>query len=666
MNYINDYWNYYFYGQEIIKLSPCSKYLNGESFVSILQKDGYDYYLPIDYSIIKIEYIPAINYHDNGYNFVVEFDNKNTINIDSEPQVQICNINYDKEQCFMIKFSSINFPKIPISKMSEFEINLTIIKNSNKYQYISLNTSIYNSIKYPLNIDKILFADRKDIGLCFSGGGPRSFSATLGYIRALYRMNVLKDVKYVSSVSGATWAWVPYTFLDDGTNEEKFIGYDIFGDLKKVLTMEEINYTDEQYFGNSLISKAYNYQLIEYIYDAVMNLDSGEKSRIWAYMLGKILLEPYGLLETNFFAPNQKIADLFNEDPLNTNQHYKLPYNNQRPFIITNTGVVKPDKRGTLTNTDFNLIEMTPLYSGTLSTLKTKDGNYGGHYTNTYGFNPNQFQMKEDNIAEVKLLANNNLHNISYFNLFDMMGSSSTAYGIITDLLGLSYANPSYRLADTEKNEVKSFDCIDGGVLDNAGILPMLQREVKKIVLFVNTNNKINVSGDDTEMTKSIDIMIRQLFLGDEEVDKQWYFRYFEYICDLQVFEKSRWKELLDQMRNNIKENEIAFVEMENLKVLKNDNFHIPEYVVEKLQIVYLYETEDWKNNRLDKDVQDYLKKGEIKNFPYYDTVFENNGWIEKEIISLTAPEVNLLSDLTYHNMMNNRIINNCFMKLFE
>lgn len=666
MDYINNYWNYYFYGQETIILKPSNKYLNGNSLISILQKDGNDYYLPIDYSIIKIEYMPSVNYQNPEYEFIIEFDNNNVINIDNEHQVQICNIKYNKEQCFMIKFNSLNFPKLPISKMSDFSIILTIAKNNNNYNYISLNTQLYTSTNYLPNIEKILFADRKDIGLCFSGGGPRSFSATLGYIRALHKLNVLKDVKYVSTVSGATWTWIPYTFLNSDANEEKFIGYDIFGDLDKKLTMKDINYTDEKYLGNSLISKAYNFQLFKYVYDALINLDCGEKSRIWAYMLGKILLEPYGLLDTNFFAPNQKIADIFNENPLNTNQKYKLPYNNQRPFIITNTGVVKPDKRGTLTNTDFNLIEMTPLCVGTLSKLKTDDGNYGGHYMNSYSFNPDQFQMKENNIGEVKLLAKNNLNNISYFNLFDMMGSSSTAYGIITDLLGISDVNPSYKLVDTEKNNVKSFDCIDGGVLDNTGILPMLQRQVKNIVLFVNTNNCINVSDNDEEMTKSIDIMLRQLFLGDEEVDKQYYFCYFEYICDLQVFEKERWKEFLNKMRHNIRENDIAYVELKKLKVLKNDNYHLSEYIIDKLQIIYLYETEDWKNNRLSKDVQEYMKKSEIKNFPYYNTIFENNGWIEKELIALTAPEVNLLSDLTYYNMMNNKIINEKFMKIFN
>jgi len=665
MDYVSNYLNYYIYGIEKINLSPSQDFLNGKSLISILQQNGKDYYLPINYTITKIEYIPLTN-KNNIYDFEIHFNNENTIYIDDENQIQMCNINYEIDQCFIIKLNSNSLPTLPLNNINNFNINLTIIKNNKNYNYISLNTLVYKNTILPKKIDEAIVGDKKDIGFCFSGGGPRSFSASIGYIRALYKLNIIKDIKYISCVSGSTWAWIPYTFLDSNADEEKFIGYDIFGNINRKLNIADVNYTDKNYLGNSLISKAYNYQLIKYIYDGIMHLGYNQRSRIWPYMLGKILLEPYKIMNADFFAPNKKIVDIFNEYPLNTNQKYKIPYNKNRPFIITNSGVVKPNKRGTLTNTDFNLIEMTPLYSGTLSILDDGIGKYGGHYLNTYSFNPEKFIMKEKDIAEVKLLSNNNLNNINYLNLFDMMGSSSTAYGIITDYLGLTCANPSYNFVDNNMNIVKSFDCIDGGVLDNAGILPMLQRQVKNIVLFVNTNNKIDISDDDKIMTKSVDIMLRQLFLGDNEVNKQWYFHHFEYICDLQVFETNRWKEFLNKMRHNIKTNDIAYVEMNKLKVLKNDNFQIKEYILDNLQIIYLYETKTWKENRLNDEVRELLNTDELKHFPYYSTIFENNGWIDKEIIALTAPQLNLLSDLTYYNMINNKIINKGIMNIIN
>jgi heat shock protein HspQ len=90
---------------------------------------------------------------------------------------------------------------------------------------------------------------------------------------------------------------------------------------------------------------------------------------------------------------------------------------------------------------------------------------------------------------------------------------------------------------------------------------------------------------------------------------------------------------------------------------MDNDNFHIKSYTVEKLQIIYLYETKTWKD-RISDDVVI------PDNFPYYKTLFENDGWIEKELLALTASEVNLLADLTSYNLEH--ILKEPFLHLFE
>ncbi|ABC21286.1 hypothetical protein F11_02470 [Rhodospirillum rubrum F11] len=59
------------------------------------------------------------------------------------------------------------------------------------------------------------------LGVCFSGGGSRSLSCTLGQLSALLTLAdpltpsqpLIKRVAYVSSVSGGSWAAVPFTYL---------------------------------------------------------------------------------------------------------------------------------------------------------------------------------------------------------------------------------------------------------------------------------------------------------------------------------------------------------------------------------------------------------------------------------------------------------------------
>jgi hypothetical protein len=59
--------------------------------------------------------------------------------------------------------------------------------------------------------------NRADFGLCFSGGGTRSASATVGQLRALHKLGVLDKVRYTAAASGGSWALVPYTYISDNS-----------------------------------------------------------------------------------------------------------------------------------------------------------------------------------------------------------------------------------------------------------------------------------------------------------------------------------------------------------------------------------------------------------------------------------------------------------------
>lgn len=696
MNYLYDvsqeYYNWY-YNLEKIILKPTQKFFEGNTLICILQNNGKDYHIPHGYKLKRIDYIPlskdsyeydfSINYHSFNISPCEYTDFK----INGKKSYKYLDIlSYPNNYYVTIQFcyKHLNpLPKLPLPHIPNFYINLVLEKlpyhqnKNNIVKNITLNTYVYHNLKLPLEIEEKMFHNqKKDVGICFSGGGSRSASATIGYLRALKMMNVLDKIKYISVVSGSSWILVPFTYLKKDWDEDKFIGLDKFGDLNKVLNINDVNYTDEKYIGNSLISYANNSSLIKYIFESFRYLGHGEKTRIWPYMLGKMMLEPYDLLNTDFYSLNKNIIELFQEKPLSLDKslEFKLPYNNDRPFLFVNTNIVKPNKYGSLTNTDFSLVNFTPLYSGTLSSLNdSKNGEmYGNGYINSYGFHSKEFynlnKIDENlSLAQVEIPASQSLNNIQRFNLFDMVGSSSAAYGIIMDYLDFPDINPCYRLCDQKNNKMKSFDTVDGGTLDNQGILVMLQRKVKNIVLFVNTNDKICVEGNDDQMTKSIDITFRQYFLGDHDIDKIKYFNYFEYINDLKVFDEGEelWEEVLKQFRHNILINDSCFVELNNVKVMKNDNYQIEEYILDKLLIVYLYEQKDWLDSRLNDNVRKLLEEN-YRDFPYINTIFPHNGWLQKELLAMDAAELNLLGDLCCWNLMKNKIINEKFMKLFD
>lgn len=73
-------------------------------------------------------------------------------------------------------------------------------------------------------------ANRKSIGICFSGGGSRALTCAWGQLIGLAGVKqpdgkrLLDDVRYISSVSGGTWAAVLYTFRPESISDDVFLG----------------------------------------------------------------------------------------------------------------------------------------------------------------------------------------------------------------------------------------------------------------------------------------------------------------------------------------------------------------------------------------------------------------------------------------------------------
>ena len=90
----------------------------------------------------------------------------------------------------------------------------TWLVNGNGFQFPELGDPQFK-------LDHLL--SRPNVGIAFSGGGTRSASATLGQLRALHYLGLLDSARYISCVSGGSWACVPYTFLPRPNADETFL-----------------------------------------------------------------------------------------------------------------------------------------------------------------------------------------------------------------------------------------------------------------------------------------------------------------------------------------------------------------------------------------------------------------------------------------------------------
>src|SRR5215472_2829089 len=64
-----------------------------------------------------------------------------------------------------------------------------------------------------------------NVGVCLSGGGSRALTAGMGQLRALSYLNLLGQVKALSTVSGGSWLGVPFEFLPAaGPTDSAYLG----------------------------------------------------------------------------------------------------------------------------------------------------------------------------------------------------------------------------------------------------------------------------------------------------------------------------------------------------------------------------------------------------------------------------------------------------------
>jgi hypothetical protein len=60
--------------------------------------------------------------------------------------------------------------------------------------------------------EESILSNRSRTGICFSGGGYRSYIASVAYLRALLHLDLLKDTRHIVGTSGGSWAVAIYSF----------------------------------------------------------------------------------------------------------------------------------------------------------------------------------------------------------------------------------------------------------------------------------------------------------------------------------------------------------------------------------------------------------------------------------------------------------------------
>lgn len=70
---------------------------------------------------------------------------------------------------------------------------------------------------------------KPSVGISFSGGGDRSYTASIGYLAAFHELGFIDRVRYLFGSSGGSWATVVYTYYQkDNVTDDVMLGPIVF------------------------------------------------------------------------------------------------------------------------------------------------------------------------------------------------------------------------------------------------------------------------------------------------------------------------------------------------------------------------------------------------------------------------------------------------------
>lgn len=496
-------------------------------------------------------------------------------------------------------------------------------------------------------------ADRPSFGLCFSGGGTRSATATLGQLRALDALGWIDKARYIGANSGGTWTTTPYTFLPAQYDEQVFLGgYHPPSSLNDDI----LHPKDED--RHSMASVIHDSVTI----DKIFAVRKGDEA--YAHIVGKIFLDPFGLHDLGkFFCFHEGALShiLDGNSKANDRKHYLKKDDfylarERRPFLILVGTMLAQQKAA---NPDeLYLIEMTPLYVGVrrrfvfdteVKGTKAKKV-IGGGYVEPFGYDSFPPSEKIGDRWKVRLkghwsdIGKDSPLNKRYrFTLSDAIGASSAAPLVTLTSKGIrNFVFPEFRhWATKDTADPNAFDAMnelqhgDGGDIDNLALMPLLARQIENILVFINTRCKFAHTGSGESVSE------------DEMTD--------DLISLFRKTNKLKHNVVFSQGQTNLSEICRAFkecraqgkplVHCQTYDVIENHRHDIRPYK-STICWVYLDRAQKWID-ALPDDGQRLVQElkqgsGKFDEFPHYGTFLEKKA----RLIDLDRERVQALSNL--------------------
>lgn len=470
-------------------------------------------------------------------------------------------------------------------------------------------------------------------GVAFSGGGPRAMSCGLGQALGLVGSPFWQQVGAISCVSGGSWFGSIFSFADASLYPDSdLLGPavppgELYWGSPTDSSPANVNYVPDKRlaYGLTILSNFYIAEVL-----AWLDLLGTPTEKLYSRLLGWGLLDWFGL-NSNWTPPRPGRPFFIANGSLVTNLG---PSETLWHFEYTQQYVGSPQS---IVSTSPSLPRHAPpaqqarLQPMLQALIRSAGPVAGSGWVDVAGFDSTAPQISGTQATVTPPSSD------WTFRLSDVIGSSGAAPGYFLDMFDFPVLFPEFYtwpVSGSTPNAVCS-SIVDGGDLENTGIVSLLLRQYPFIVAFVNSEV---VFGQTDTYPLGIDPCVSALFgkttvpfLGQS----------------VQVFDSSLFAPLMKELAafNDLTGVPWALTE---LPVLPNNPFGIPAY---SPTILWLYNgrSSSWVNAIVDPTIRRLVTLPPATGaFPWLSTVFQNPSPIPDvpELLLYTPWQVNLLANM--------------------
>lgn len=512
-----------------------------------------------------------------------------------------------------------------------------------------------------------LLKDRPNTGIAFTGGGSRAYTAAMGYLAGLHKLDLLKNVRYVGGISGGAWATSTFSYVQNVEDDDIFLG--------EILQPENFSLENLKKMDDRCARRLANTDLTTLGLKAWHRGEVDSVAGAWAYGVTKAYLESVGAPPGQYFSWNDKtVAEIIARNPQLSATNFTTVKMN-RPYPIIGTALVGPADGAPYTskNQNYTLLEITPLYIGQMRTLDV-DYAYtrGLHHTRRVGGVVEPFAWSNKGSAPSRgLLARQTSALLT-------VPEPTKAMDVGTSAAASSYAPGSFVEAFHPKDLANvlgmHFDYwspadplpvakdtlfTDGGAYENIVLISYLQRRVERIVLFFIDHtpllpaDKYNPAVDTYNGDQLSDSLTCFFGVLPEPMTK-FENRSFEYEMN-QVFDRKDYPMVISALQAAQATGKGIFATF-NLTTIENRWWGIPAGITTEITFSYLGRLPAWEAKLPHtmkplfvpwtnaEDPSNDIDHGPFRKFPHYATT---GGEINSE-------RANALADLTGWSVLEN------------